>query len=142
MKVAFIILATILILPLVVGLFLPSERTFIKTAELKSSPQKIWDVITDIKGQEKWRDDVREIQMISTEQGAEKWTEIPKKGQPITFQTKTYQPTSRFDIEIVDSGFSGYWEGKIERENNLTKIEFKEIAMIKNPYFRVIAYLF
>jgi hypothetical protein len=142
MKVAFIILAIILILPLIIGLFLPSERKFNKTAEFKSSPQKVWDVITDIKGQEKWRDDVREIQMISTKQGGEKWTEIPKKRQPITFQTKTYQPPSRFDIEIVDSGFSGYWEGKIVKQNNLTKIEFKEVAIIKNPYYRVVVYLF
>lgn len=142
MKIVLLILVLVLVLPLLIGLLLPNERTFFKTAEFKSSPQEVWDVITDIKGQESWRNDVKSIQMISSEKGAEKWTEIPKKGQAITFQVKTYEPPNRFDIEIVESPFSGYWEGKIKAKNGITTVEFKEVVVVKNPFFKIISYLF
>ena len=142
MKIALIVLLIIAVLPLVIGLFLPNERIFIKTATFKSSPQQIWDVITDIKGQEQWRSDIKAIEILTSKKGAEKWTEIPKKGRPITFQVKTYQPPNRFDIEIVESSFSGYWEGRIEESNGGSKIEFREILIIKNPYFKTLSYLF
>lgn len=137
-----IVLTAIIVIPLVIGLLLPSERVFTKTAKFTSSPEQIWAVITDVKAQTTWRNDVKSIEMLSTEKGAEKWTEIPKKGQPITFQVKTYQPPNRYDIEIVDSGFSGYWEGRINAENGKTKVEFKEVVVVTNPFFRVFSYLF
>jgi hypothetical protein len=142
MKFAIITLLVIAILPLIIGLFLPTERMFVKTAKFKSSPQEIWNVITDIKGQEEWRVDVKSIEMINAQKGEEKWTEIPEKGRPITFQVRTYEPPNRFDIEIVESGFSGYWEGRINEENGLTSIEFKEVVVISNPYSKTISYLF
>jgi len=142
MKIVIIILFVIAILPLAIGLFLPTERTFVKTAQFKSSPQEIWNAITDIKGQEEWRNDVKSIEMINTQKGKEKWTEIPKRGKSITFQVKTFQEPNRYDIEIVDSGISGYWEGRITESNGTTDVEFKEIIDVKNPYFRIIMYLF
>ena len=142
MKIVIIVLLVIVILPLVIGSFLATERTFVKTAQFKSSPQDIWNVITDIKGQEEWRDDVESIEMINVKKGKEKWTEIPKKGRPISFQVKTYDPPNRFDIAIVESDFSGYWEGKINEKNGLTDIEFKEVVVISNPYFKTLSYLF
>ena len=142
MKIVIIVLLVIVILPLVIGSFLATERTFVKTAQFKSSPQDIWNVIRDIKGQEEWRDDVESIEMINVKKGKEKWTEIPKKGRPISFQVKTYDPPNRFDIAIVESGFSGYWEGKINEKNGLTDIEFKEVVVISNPYFKTLSYLF
>jgi len=51
MKIVLIVIAVIVILPLVVGMLLPSKRVFIKTAQLKSSPQQVWDIITDVKSQ-------------------------------------------------------------------------------------------
>lgn len=142
MKIIIIVLLVIAILPLVIGLFLPTERTFVKTSQFKSSPQEIWNVITDIKEQEEWRSDVKSIEMINTQKGKEKWTEIPKRGKPITFQVKTYEPPKRFDIEIVESGFSGYWEGRINEKNGVTEIEFKEVVVINNPYFKTLSLLF
>ena len=142
MKIVIIVLLVIVILPLVIGSFLATERTFVKTAQFKNSPQDIWNVIRDIKGQEEWRDDVESIEMINVKKGKEKWTEIPKKGRPISFQVKTYDPPNRFDIAIVESGLSGYWEGKINEKNGLTDIEFKEVVVISNPYFKTLSYLF
>jgi hypothetical protein len=142
MKTVIIVLLVLVILPVVIGLFLPTVRTFVKTSQFKSSPQEIWNVITDIKGQEEWRNDVKSIEMINAKKGKEKWTEIPKKGRPITFQVKTYEPPKRFDIEIVESGFSGYWKGRINEKSGVTEIEFKEAVVISNPCFKTLSYLF
>lgn len=142
MNIALIILIIIILLPLIVGFFLPQRNSYIRTAILKSSPQEIWDVISNMEAQIEWRDDLKAIHMISVKNGEEKWTEIPKGGRSISFQIKTYQPPNRLDIEIIDSAFKGYWEGRIMETATGTKVEFKEIVDIRNPYFRVISYLF
>ena len=72
MKIAIIVLLVLAILPLIIGLFLPTERKFVKTSQFKSSSQEIWNVITDIKGQEELRDDVKSIEMINERNGKEK----------------------------------------------------------------------
>lgn len=107
MKILLIIVAillTISFLILAIGLFLPQKQIFTKSKIFENhSPEKIFNLITDIKGQEKWRSDVKEIVIFSDKKGEEKWKEIPKKGQAITFKTTKYEPHSRFDIKIIDS---------------------------------------
>lgn len=142
MKIIIIAILVLAIFPFIIGLFLPTARTFVKTSQFKSSPQEIWNVITDIKGQEEWRNEVKSIEIINAKKGKEKWTEIPKKGRPITFKVKTYEPPNRFDIEIMESGFSGYWEGRIREKKGVTEIEFKEVVVINNPYLKTLSYLF
>ena len=69
---------------LIIGLFLPKERTFTKTAVLNSDVTKVFNLVTDFKNQTTWRNDVKEI--IGIDENT--WTEVPKKGTAITFKVK------------------------------------------------------
>jgi hypothetical protein len=122
-----------------VGLMLPKERVFTKTAVLNSDVPKVFSIVTDFKGQTTWRNDVDEIIVIDNKT----WIEVPKKGTAITFQVKRKIENQLFEMEIVEpKSFQGYWIGTFEEVGNGTKVVFKEVAIIENPFFRVLSSLF
>lgn len=135
-----IAIVAIIAIVLIIGLFLPKERTFTKKAVLNSDVTKVFNIVTDFKNQTTWRNDVKEIIVIDDNT----WTEVPKKGTAITFKVKQKIENEIFEIEIVEpKNFNGYWVGTFKQTNqNATEIEFKEVVTISNPFFRTLSYLF
>lgn len=130
----------IIAIVLIIGLFLPKERTFTKTAVLNSDVTKVFNIVTDFKNQTTWRSDVKEIIVIDNNT----WTEVPKKGTAITFKIKQKVENEIFEIEIIEpNNFNGYWVGTFKQTKpNETAMEFKEVVTISNPFFRALSYLF
>lgn len=135
-----IAIVAIIAIVLIIGLFLPKERTFTKTAVLNSDVKKVFNIVTDFKNQTSWRNDVKEIIVIDNYT----WTEVPKKGTAITFKVKQKVENEIFEIEIIEAkDFNGYWVGTFKQTKpNETAIEFKEVVAFSNPFFRTISYLF
>ena len=140
MTYLLISIVAIIAIVLIIGLFLPKERTFTKTAVLNSDVSKVFNIVTDFKNQTTWRNDVKEIIVIDNVT----WTEVPKKGTPITFKVKKKVENEIFEIEIIEpKNFNGYWVGTFKQTKlNETAIEFKEVVTISNPFFRTLSYLF
>lgn len=139
MTVAILSVLAIIAFVFVAGLLLPKQREFVKQAELNSPPEKVFQVVTDFANQALWRDDVQEIKVLD----ATTWTEIPKKGTPITFRIKRKVENQLFEIEIIEpKKFNGYWIGTFEETENGTKVVFKEVVIIENPFFRVLSSIF
>ncbi|MFN9380874.1 MAG: SRPBCC family protein [Bacteroidota bacterium] len=139
LAVAVLSILAIVALVFVIGLFLPKQREFVKTATFKSSPEKVFQIVTDLKNQTSWRSDVKEINIIEENS----WTEVPKKGTPLTFKTKKKILNQLFEIEIIEpKSFNGSWIGTFERSSTGTNVVFKEIFTIKNPIFRVLSPIF
>ena len=141
-KTIYLLISVVVIIAivLIIGLFLPKERTFTKTAVLNSDVSKVFNIVTDFKNQTTWRNDVKEIIVIDNVT----WTEVPKKGTPITFKVKKKVENEIFEIEIIEpKNFNGYWVGTFKQTKlNETAIEFKEVVTISNPFFRTLSYLF
>lgn len=133
-------IVAIIALVLIIGLLMPKERTFIKTAVLNSDVTKVFSLVTDFKNQATWRNDVKEIIVIDENT----WTEVPKKGTAITFKVKKRVENEIFEIEIIEpKNFNGYWVGTFKQtKENQTAIEFKEVVTASNPFFRTLSYLF
>ena len=133
-------IATIIAIVLIIGLFLPKERTFTRTALLNSDVTKVFHLVTDFKNQTTWRNDVKEIIVIDNNS----WTEVPKNGTAITFKVKQKVENEIFEIEIIEpKNFNGYWVGTFKQtKRGETAIEFKEVVTISNPFFRTLSYLF
>ena len=140
MTYLLISIVAIIAIVLIIGLFLPKERTFTKKAVLNSDITKVFNIVTDFKNQTTWRNDVKEIIVIDDNT----WTEVPKKGTAITFKVKQKIEKEIFEIEIVEpKNFNGYWVGTFKQTNqNATEIEFKEVVTVSNPFFRTLSYLF
>ena len=133
-------IATIIAIVLIIGLFLPKERTFTRTALLNSDVTKVFHLVTDFKNQTTWRNDVKEIIVIDNNS----WTEVPKNGTAITFKVKQKVENEIFEMEIIEpKNFNGYWVGTFKQtKRGETAIEFKEVVTISNPFFRTLSYLF
>lgn len=139
MIVAVLSILALFALVFAIGLFLPKQREFVKTATFKSSPEKVFQIVTDVENQLSWRSDVQEINIIDEDT----WTEVPKKGTPITFKTKQEIQNQLFEIEIIEpKSFDGYWIGTFEQTTTGTKVVFKEVITIENPFFRVMSSIF
>jgi hypothetical protein len=140
MTYLLISIVAIIAIVLIIGLFLPKERTFTKTAVLNSDVNKVFNIVTDFKNQTTWRNDVKEIIVIDNNT----WTEVPKKGTAITFKVKQKVENEIFEIVIIEpKNFNGYWIGTFKQTKvNQTAIEFKEVITISNPFFRTISYVF
>ena len=140
MTYLLVFVVALIAIVLIIGLFLPKERTFTKTAVLNSNVTKVFNLVSDFKNQTTWRNDVKEI--IGIDENT--WTEVPKKGTAITFKVKQKIENEIFEIEIIEpKNFNGYWVGTFKQtKENRTAIEFKEVVTISNPFFRTISYLF
>ena len=140
MTCLLISIVAIIAIVLIIGLFLPKERTFTKKAVLNSDVTKVFNIVTDFKNQTSWRNDVKEIIVIDNNT----WTEVPKKGTAITFKVKQKVENEIFEIVIIEpKNFNGYWIGTFKQTKvNQTAIEFKEVITISNPFFRTISYVF
>lgn len=139
MTVAVLSIVALVAMVFVIGLFIPKQKEYLKTADLKSSPESVFQIVTDVENQTLWRNDVQEIKVIDQNT----WTEVPKKGTPITFRTKRKIQNQLFEIEIIEpKSFQGYWIGTFEQSPMGTKVVFKEVVIIENPFFRVMSSIF
>lgn len=140
MTYLLISIVAIIAILFIVGLLIPKQRTFTKTAVLNSNVTKVFNLVTDFKNQTTWRNDVKEIIVIDDNT----WTEVPQKGTAITFKVKRKIENEIFEIEIIEpKNFNGYWVGTFNQKTlNETAIEFKEVVTISNPFFRTLSYLF
>lgn len=133
-------LLSLVLLVFIAGLMLPRQRTFVKKAIFQASPERVFGLVRDVERQPAWRSDVQEIKVID----AQSWMEVPKKGTPLTFKVRQSIENRLFEIEIVEpKSFSGYWVGTFEEtKTGGTAVVFKEVVVIANPFFRVMARLF
>jgi hypothetical protein len=139
MTVALFSLLALGALIFLVGLMLPRQREFVREAVLKSPVDQVFQLVTQVENQASWRTDIQEIRVINEQS----WTEVPKKGAPITFRVKKKVDNQLFEIEIVEPrSFQGYWTGNFESVASGTKVLFKEVITIENPFFRVMGAVF
>ncbi|MFN7119232.1 MAG: SRPBCC family protein [Saprospiraceae bacterium] len=136
-------LAVLLLLPLLIGLFLPAQRSFIRTHTLQAPINVVFAMVTDLKGQESWRSDLQSIEILDDTYGQEVWLETPKGQLPIRFKSLQKIENQRYEMALEGKGFQGHWLGIFESTPaNGTKVTFKETATIANPYLRTFAYFF
>jgi Polyketide cyclase / dehydrase and lipid transport len=79
---------------------------------IRATPQRVWDVISDIPGQASWMVDVRRLEVRSQQRsGVGTVVEVTSElfGQPLvkdTMRITAWEPPHRFDVEHVGQ-FSG-----------------------------------
>lgn len=123
-----------------IGLLLPSQVTVSKSAELKASPTKVFQTVTDVEKQGAWRKDIKSVRVRPS---GKSWTEETTTGTSIDFEVRYKEPNTRFEIEFVSNqGFSGSWVGVFTPSSNGTIVQISETIEIQNPIFRVMSRIF
>lgn len=128
---------------LIIGLLLPQQRTETRQSTFKASPQAVYEAVTDNVNYH-YRTDLKEIIILESDGNIELWDEIDKRGNRIRFRTTLKQPYTRYEFDIVEgNAFTGHWIGEMEEtKTGGTLFTATEIIRIRNPFIRLMSYLF
>jgi uncharacterized protein YndB with AHSA1/START domain len=142
MTYLLLVLMACALLPFLVGLSIPKERTYTRTHLFSSSVDSVFKVVTDVKAQPEWRSELKTVEMLSPTDD-QQWREVLHRGPAITFRVKRKIPNKLFEIEIVGRSLQGHWLGTFQPvDGGGTRVTFTETSIIPNPFMRTISALF
>lgn len=123
-----------------IGMLLPSQVTASRSAELKASPTRVFQTVTDIEKQGAWRKDIKTVRVHPS---GKSWTEETTQGTVLDFEVRYKELNTRFELEFASKqGFSGSWVGVFAASSNGTMVQITETIEIQNPIFRVMSRIF
>jgi uncharacterized protein YndB with AHSA1/START domain len=123
-----------------IGSLLPQNHTASRTAQLKEPPERVWSTITGIAEFPTWRPDVKSVEMLPAHDGHLEWREVSAKGNKLTFEAETFEPSRHLVTRITDEDlpFGGSWDHTIAADNGGCRITISEHGEVYNPVFRVV----
>lgn len=132
----------ICLLGLIVGLILPKERVHTKQSVFDAPPQKVFELVTDNVNWQ-YRDDIKDLKIISVDGNKQVWDEYGKDGMIIRFTTREYIPYSFYSFDMESKIMKGYWTSEYkEVEKGKTLYTATEYLTLENPFVRLLNYLF
>ena len=117
------------------GSSLPEERSISRSIFVNASPETVYDLAVDAKGQSSWRQDVSNITMSPDNKS---WVEHTKQGD-IKFEITDANPPHTFSLDLQGRIFRGKWIGNFISSNSGTEVSLTETITIKNPFFRLLS---
>ena len=137
MKVALsvaLITAAVIAIVVVIGVLLPKNHVARRSAFIKASPERIFELIS---GPQDWRMDLKTWAVID-ENGKHLVRETDKHGQTITYERVEFSPPTLLKNRIADKNlpFAGEWTWTIEKQDGGCLVTITEHGQIYNPGFR------
>ena len=130
-----------LLLILIIGLLLPAKRILTKKIIYDVPIEKVYSVVTN-NNDWKYRTSLDNLIIVEANGDFEIWEEV-SAGNIIRFKTKEKKPYSFYSFEMENKLFKGYWFAEFEKiENEKTLFSATESIEYKNPFIRVLAYIF
>lgn len=122
----------------VYGTFLPKDQNLTVSREINATPETVWSVLTNWEEQPNWRDDIKEVKVLSDKQ----FMEIPTKGPAVTFTIIESIKPSMLKLKLEGS-FTGKYEIKLsEMDGDKTFVEESYQMTYESPFSRVIVKTF
>lgn len=143
-KILLSILGLLIGIPILlylIGFLIPESHTATVTRTFNAQPDVVWEAITDVGNYAAWRDNVREVEILSDSTQPLKWREFYTNNDPMTFEVTEQVDSTRFVARIADKGlpFGGTWTYRITERNGGTVVTITEDGEIYNPLFRTVA---
>jgi uncharacterized protein YndB with AHSA1/START domain len=133
------------LLVLGLGYLLPAERTTTKTSLIDASPDRVYEIVTDVAKQTEWRSDLRHLKFDGDDDGGpfRRWTEEHETGLVVHVRETAKKPLTQYDIEFeTTNGIRGSVAGTFEPSNEQrTKLTVVEKVIVDNPLRRVVCYI-
>lgn len=126
-----------------IGSMLPRTHDVSRSIVLRKSPQDVYAVIRDFGSQPKWRDDVKQVDVETSQSGPVYFREVAKHGT-VNYELTEDIPAQRMVTRIRDTdlGYSGQWTYKLTPENGGTRLTITEDGEVSNVLFRFMSRFF
>jgi len=127
-----------------IGSTLPKTHAVSRSIVLQKSPQDVYAAIRDFGSHPKWRDDVKQIDVETSQGGPVYFREVAKHGT-VNYELTEDIPAERMVTRIRDTdlGYSGQWTYQLTPENGGTRLTITEDGEVSNVLFRFMSrYIF
>lgn len=106
--VALCVLAFVVVV--LMGSLLPASHTATVTTEIPASQQRVWQLITEVDAQPKWRTGLQAVEPAPEENKHPCWTEVLKSTRMLLCADVSAEPSTRI-VRIADGAlpFGGTW---------------------------------
>lgn len=123
-----------------VGGRMPRDHVASVRGTYAASPASIWDVISNPAQSASWRNDVKRIDMLSTNDGRLAWKEMSSRGTTsyeMVSQEAMVSQVSRITDERLPYG--GQWEFQLTPRGTGTELLITERGFVKPAIMRLVA---
>ena len=95
----------------VLGFFVPTERSFTNEIDIDVPADRVWQVMTDRQRYPEWQDQLDRVEIISDQE----WIEYPKDSpEPLRFQLVNDGRPSRMEVSYsMGDAMHGHWLGEM-----------------------------
>ena len=96
---------------IVLGFFVPAERSFTNEIDIDAPADQVWRVVTDKERYPEWQDQLTRVEIISDQE----WIEYPKNSpEPLRFHVVDDGRPSRMEISYtMGDAMHGHWSGEV-----------------------------
>lgn len=128
-------------LVVIIGLLLPKEHRASRSRVFSSSPEEVWNVVSDFDNSSGWRKQLKKVEALPSRNGHAMWKEIDQGGEAISYETLELVPQKKIVRKIADEKlpFGGTWTIEIKPENQGTRVSIVEDGVVYNPVFRFVS---
>ena len=134
------VLGAIVLIVLLVGWSLPVQHRASGEATLKSSPQAVYQLITDVDRFPQWRSSVKSAELLPDSGGKKRFREVGGDGT-ILYEVDNAVPGQRLVTRIADKSlpFGGSWTYELIPRGDSTTLRITEDGEVYNPIFRFVS---
>ena len=111
LKLAIGLIGLLVLVFVLAGLLIPSEKTFTQETVIDASPETVWSVLTDREKYPEWQDKLSGVEIKDDEN----WVEISKDAGPIDFKFVKRDKPKLLELNYsTQSGVNGEWRGELK----------------------------
>ena len=124
----------------VIGLLLPKQHVRARAISVGRKPADVFELISDFKAAPSWRPDVKEMELLPSEDGHIRYREKSRNGI-ITMEVVESRPPQRLIVQIADKDlpFGGVWIFDISPTASGCHLNITERGEVYNPLFRFVS---
>ncbi|MBA3544820.1 MAG: SRPBCC family protein [Chthoniobacterales bacterium] len=141
---AIVVLAVLIGAIFIVGYSLPARTTVSRSITLHQPPAAVFAVLADVEKMAEWNRNTEKVEMLPPIKGKEATKQTFKGGMTMTIITAESAPPGHLVRAMGDDGapFVGSWTYEISQVEEGSKVVLTEVAVFKNPLFRVMTRIF
>jgi uncharacterized protein YndB with AHSA1/START domain len=138
--IAVAVLVAITLVVVGIGWSLPRDHRATSEATLKTSPQSVYRLITEVDRFPEWRSGVERVERVPDSAGKTRFREVGSDGT-ILYEVENAVPNERLVTRIADPSlpFGGSWTYELIPRGDSTTLRITEDGKVYNPVFRFVS---
>jgi uncharacterized protein YndB with AHSA1/START domain len=126
-----------------VGLLLPNHHRERMVRTYHSSPEAVFEVLTDLDAMPNWRRDLDAVERLPGTPGTVRWREWDRRRRTVALERTEASPPSRFVVAVAMGRASRIrWTYELRPVDRGTEVSITEDRLIGNPAGRTFVKIF